>query len=41
METKPGMSLGSVGYWLQRPQLLELLREKAVAEGVELLIGEG
>ena len=28
-----------MGYWLQRPQLIELLREKAAAEGVELLVG--
>jgi len=28
-----------VGYWLQRPQLIELLRQKAAAAGVELLVG--
>ena len=25
---------------MQRPQLIELLREKAAAEGVELLVGD-
>ena len=35
----PHLPYSQVGYWLQRPQLIELLREKAAAEGVELLVG--